>query len=77
MGEKKSINFPHPHWKWPYDYNEELIELKKFMKKMVYSKKGFPKVVESFEDEFSKYNNLKYTLTTNSCTSALHRLILL
>ena len=39
--------------------------------KWIYSS-GFPTVVESLEKEFSKYNNINYTLRTNSGTSALH-----
>jgi len=70
-GGKKSISFDHPHWKWPHDSKEEIIALSKYMDGMRYNNRGYPEVVELFEKEFSLYNAVNYTLTTNSCTSAL------
>ena len=70
-GGQKTISFDHPHWKWPHDSKEEIIALSNYMNEMRYNNRGYPEVVELFEKEFSDYNNVKYTLTTNSCTSAL------
>jgi len=70
-GGEKAIKYDHPHWKWPPVSNEEIDALIDYMNKMEYNNKGYPTVVESLEKEFSKYNNVNYTLTTNSGTSAL------
>jgi perosamine synthetase len=70
-GGDKAIKHDHPHWRWPHVSNEEIDALNDYMRNMKYNNKGYPTVVELLEKEFSEYNNIKYTLTTNSGTSAL------
>ncbi len=72
FGGKKSITFRQPHWKWPPFSKEKLSSVKSYYlngeKKNL---RGYPKIVEIFENNFKKYLKRKYALSTNSGTSAL------
>ncbi len=72
-GGKKVISIKSPHFSWPPKASIKKI---KFIKNfIIYDKlnnKGFPLVVEKFEKSFAKLIGMKYALSTNSGTSALH-----
>ena len=72
FGGKKAITFKSPHWKWPPFSKEKYDSIKSYyLSGEEKNKKGYPKIVERFENNFKKYQKAKYALSTNSGTSAL------
>ena len=71
-GGKKEVTFRHPHWKWPPQSSSKTKSIINYYKDgELKNEKGYPRIVESFEKSFAKYQNRKYALTTNSGTSSI------
>ena len=60
FGGKKIIKFKHPHWGWPplsmSKINSIINYYKNGEKKNL---KGYPEIVERFENNFAKYQKKK------------------
>ena len=72
FGGKKTIRFKHPHWKWPPLSKSKIDSIMNYYKSgEKKNSKGYPEIVEKFENNFAKYQNKKYALSMNSGTSSL------
>ena len=72
LGGKKLSYNPEKHFLWPPKEKNRYTELKKFFYNEKLNIHGYPEIVEKFENKFKKYLGVKYVLSTNSGTSALH-----
>ena len=72
FGGSKSFNYKSEHYIWPPKNKQRYIEVKKYLRKNKLNAVGYPDIVKKFEDKFRKRINMKYALSTNSGTSALH-----
>ncbi len=73
FGGRKIIPKKTIHFLWPPKSSRKKIKfVNHLMTNDKLNKKGYPVVVERFEKSFSRLIGMKYALSTNSGTSALH-----
>lgn len=73
FGGTKAISYSSPHWQWPPLSQSKIDAIVKYYKEgEKKNSNGYPIVVEEFENNFAKYQDKKFALTTNSGTSSLH-----
>ena len=72
FGGKQCVSISKPHWAWPPVCEEEIDAVVAEMRTGKRNKKGYPEIVEEFENNFAKYHNIEFALTANSGTSSIH-----
>ena len=72
FGGKKLINYKKPHWHWPPKSKGKIKAINDYYENEKDNRYGYPQIVEKFEKNFANMHKSKYSLTTNSGTSALH-----
>ena len=71
-GGKKVIKKFFNHFNWPPKSKKKINSVVNYLRNEKLNKYGFPDIVDKFERKFKKILGVKYALTTNSGTSALH-----
>jgi len=74
FGGEKAISVPFPHWEWNWcPATEE--EIKAVINQMRFGKlngNGYPDIVSTFEQNFSDYHGVNFSLIMSSGTSSIH-----
>lgn len=71
FGGPRAIPDPHPHWQWPPLSKRRTAAVIREMESSCDNEKGYPAVVEKFENEFATYNKMRFSIAMNAGTSAL------